>query len=430
MKPPKKLTLPNGLRVVFVPQPSSLAASVIILVEAGSEYETKPVNGVSHFLEHLMFKGTARRPKAGMIAEEFASLGAQTNAFTGQEYTGYWAKAEARKLPKILELVSDLYLNPIFDPDEIEKERGVIVEEINMYEDTPASRVHEIFNSLLYGDQPAGWDVSGEKEVIRKLAKDDFLEYRNARYVAPGTVVIVAGKFDEKRTLAAIREYFGGLARRKAGAKPKTKEQQSAPQARVKFKESGQSHLVLGFRAFDLFDRRRHALHVLADVLGGGMSSRLFRRVREELGAAYYIDADADLSLDHGTLAISAGVDHGKIDVVIKAILAECRRLRDELVPGAELQRMKDHMVGGIVLGLETSDALASYYGSQEILAKKLLPPEKLVDTIRRISAAEVRNVARAVFADRRLNLAVIGPYRNAEMFEKILTLHPPISNL
>src|ERR1700722_12738356 len=169
MKPPKKITLPNGLRILFVPQATTLAASVLILVEAGSEYETKRLNGVSHFLEHMTFKGTTNRPMPGMIAEELAGLGARSNAFTGQEYTGYWAKAESKKLPKILEIVSDLYLNPVFDPEEIEKERGVIIEEINMDEDTPPRRVQEILMSLLYGDQPAGWNIGGEKEIIRKL---------------------------------------------------------------------------------------------------------------------------------------------------------------------------------------------------------------------------------------------------------------------
>src|SRR5271154_2443035 len=198
MKPPKKIILPNGLRVVLVPQASSLAASVLILVEAGSEYETKRVNGVSHFLEHMTFKGTTNRPRAGMIAEELAALGAQSNAFTAQEYTGYWAKSESKKLPKILEIVSDLYLNPVFNPEEIEKERGVIIEEINMYEDTPTRRVQEIFASLLYGDQPAGWDIGGQKEIIHTLQKKDFVKYRDERYVASGTLVVVAGKFNEK----------------------------------------------------------------------------------------------------------------------------------------------------------------------------------------------------------------------------------------
>lgn len=278
MKPPKKIILPNGLRIVLVPQGSSLAASVLILVEAGSEYETKRVNGVSHFLEHMTFKGTTKRPRPGMIAEELAALGAQSNAFTGQEYTGYWAKAESRKLPEILEIVSDLYLNPVFEPEEIEKERGVIIEEINMYEDTPSRRVQEIFTELIYGDQPAGWNISGQKEVIGKLAKKDFVKYRNERYIAPGTVVVIAGHFDEKKALRQIKEYFGKLPRRRTAGKVKTKESQKDPKTVVKFKESGQSHLVLGVRAFDMFDKRRYSIQVLADLLGGGMRRGFLKR--------------------------------------------------------------------------------------------------------------------------------------------------------
>jgi predicted Zn-dependent peptidase len=420
MASPKKIILKNGLRLLLVPQASSLAASLLILVEAGSEYETKRINGISHFLEHMMFKGTMNRPQPGMIAEELAALGAQSNAFTGQEYTGYWAKAESRKLKNILEIVSDLYLNPVFNPEEIEKERGVIIEEINMYEDTPMRHVHELFTALLYGDQPAGWEVSGEKEIIRKLSKKDFVAYREERYVASGTVVIVAGKFNEKQVVSQVKSYFGALPTRRASAKSKTKEHQAKPATTLQYKESGQSHLVLGFRAFNLFDRRRYAIQVLADVLGGGMSSRLFKRVREELGAAYYIGSDVDLSLDHGSFSVAAGVEHGKIDEVISSILIECRRLADVLVPEKELQKTKDHMIGGLILGLETSDALGSFYGAEEILTKKLLPPKDIIDRIKEVSAIEVRDVARDIFRDAGLNLAVIGPYKDANRFKKI----------
>jgi predicted Zn-dependent peptidase len=419
----KKITLKNGLRVLFVNRPQSLAASVLILVEAGSEYETKRVNGLSHFLEHMMFKGTTNRPRPMQIAEELAALGAQSNAFTSQEYTGYWAKAESQKLPKILEIVSDLYLNPIFSPEEIEKERGVIIQELNMYEDTPARKVQDIFLSLLYGDQPAGWDVGGEKEIVKKLKRNDFMTYRKERYVTPGTLVVVAGKFNEKAALAQIEDYFGDCPRRPVKAKARTKENQKRPGIMTKFKESEQSHLVLGFRAFDLFDDRRYAIEVLADVLGGGMSSRLFKRVREELGAAYYVNASADLSLDHGVFAISAGVEHGKIDLVTGAILEECARLRDERIPDKEFQKTKDHLIGNLILGLETSDELASYYGSQEILMKSAIAPAKLIQKINKVTPDEVRNVARGVFHDRGLNFAVIGPYKNQEKFKKILTI-------
>ncbi len=421
----KKITLANGLRIILAPQPQSLAATVLILVAAGSEYETNKINGISHFLEHMMFKGTINRPKPGMIAEELAALGAQTNAFTSQEYTGYWGKAENHKLPKILDIVSDLYLNPLFNQEEIEKERGVIIEEINRYEDTPPRRVQEFFTSLLYGDQPAGWDIAGKKETIRKITKNDFLRYRGIHYIAPKTVVAIAGKFNEKEVEEQIRKRFGDLRRYAVVRKRRTSDKQSRAATFVKFKNSDQSHLVLGVRAFDLFDKRRYAIEVLAHVLGNysSMSSRLFKRVREEMGAAYYIDAGADLYLDHGYLAVSAGVDHKKVKLVIDVILEEMRRLKKELVGESELQRSKDHIVGNMILGLETSDELAGFCGQQEILTRRVLPVERLIAKIQGVRAGEVRAVANHIFRADKLNLAIIGPYKKSQMFKKILKL-------
>ncbi len=420
---PKKIMLKNGLRIILVPKADSLAASVLILVEAGSEYESKRINGLSHFLEHMMFKGTTKRPRVGQISEEFAALGAQTNAFTTQEYTGYWAKAAAKKLPKILDIVSDLYLNPVFDPKEIDKERGVIIEEINMYEDTPSQQVWEDFMKLAYGDQPAGWSVAGEKDIIRKLNADDFLAYRAERYVPQGTVVIVAGKFNVALVRAQIEKDFAKLQQKAAPKKTKTKEAQSQPEISVSFKDSGQSHIALGFRAFSMFDSRRYAIQVLADVLGGSAASRLFKKVREEMGAAYYVSAEGQLYLDHGLLTVAAGIDHAKTEAVLAAVLAECKSLRDDLVPADELQRSKDHMTGQIILGLETSDELASYYGAQEILSEKFVTPDELVKRIQAVTAAEVRKVARDVFKEKGMNLAVIGPYRDKAFFNRILKL-------
>lgn len=423
MKDIKRITLKNGLRIIFVPRQGNPAATALILVEAGSEYETKAMSGISHFLEHMMFKGTVTRPKPGMIAHELASLGAQSNAFTGQEYTGYYAKVRAEKLPDILEIVSDLYLNPLFERAEIEKERGVIIQEINMYEDDLPAKVQEILDALTYGDQPAGWDVGGRKEVIRRLGREDFIHYRKERYVAAGTVVVVAGKFDEKKALAQIKKYFGTLPLRRVVPKKKTIEKQSVPRIKVHFKKTDQAHLAIAFRAFDMFDLRRYALRVLVDVLGGGMSSRLFIRVREEMGAAYYVGAGADLSLDHGTLGISAGVGYLKIDEVLGAIFRECRRLCDEPVPAAELQKSKDHILGNLMLGLETSDDLASFYGGQEILGKELLSPEAYADRIKKVSAEEVQKVAHAVMRNQGLNFAVVGPYKQAKRFAETVKL-------
>ncbi|MBI2623428.1 MAG: insulinase family protein [Candidatus Liptonbacteria bacterium] len=420
---PKKIILSNGIRVILVPQPQSVAATVLILVEAGSEYESKRVNGISHFLEHLVFKGTEKRPHVGQIAEELDALGAEYNAFTGQEYTGYWAKAEHRKLPRIFELISDLYLHPIFNPQEIEKERGVIIEEINMYEDTPMRRAQELFGRALYGDQPAGWDIAGEKENIRRITRDEVIRYRAAHYVPGATVVVVAGNFDAAWAAGEIRSTFGALALGTKARKPATRVGKPATRALVKFKKSDQTHLVLGAPACTIFDAARYPLEVLANVVGGGMSSRLFRKIREELGAAYYVRAGVELFADHGHFAVSVGADHAKVPVVMKAILEEFARAGRELVGAKELLKAKDHLIGGLFLGVETSDELASFYGGQEIITKKLESPEEVARRVRAVTAEDVRRAARKCIRGAHLSLSAIGPYRTRAPFLKLLRL-------
>ena len=382
----------------------------LVLVEAGSKYETKEISGVSHFLEHMCFKGTKRRPKAIDIAGELDGLGAECNAFTAQEHTGYFAKVEAHKLDQALDIVSDLYLNPVFDAAEIEKEKGVVVEELNMYEDLPMRKVNELFMELLYGDQPAGWDIGGTKEVVRSLTKDQLGAYRTAHYVPQATVVVVAGAFNEAEIIKKITATFGAILVGEKSAKRAVTEYQTAPQVFVKNKKVDQTHIMLGCRAFSTFDSRRFALEVLSDILGGGMSSRLFQKVREELGAAYYVRSGVDLFTDHGFLAVNSGVDQTKILAVVKAILEEMRKLKDELVPDAELRRAKNHLVGRIILGLEASDELASFYGAQEIAGENLMSPQELVEKLEAVTAEDIRNVARDIFMDDQLNMAVIGP--------------------
>ena len=234
-------------------------------------------------------------------------------------------------------------------------------------------------------------------------------------------MVVVSGDFNQKYVTTRVKKFFGHLRRQPKSPKPKTREHQTRPQALIKFKESNQTHLVLGTRAFTIFNKRRYALQVLSDILGGGMSSRLFRRIREELGAAYYVRASSDLFLDHGYFAVSAGVDHAKINIVIEAILQEFGRMREEFVEPKELRKAKEHMTGGLILGLETSDELAAFYGGQEILTNSIIRPEEFMRRIQRVSAEEIRNAARLLFADAKLNLAVIGPYRKSNPFRNIL---------
>jgi predicted Zn-dependent peptidase len=417
----KKKVLKNGLRILSIPNKDSLATTVLVLVEAGSKYETKKINGLSHFLEHMCFKGTTNRPKAIDISAALDSLGAQYNAFTGHEYTGYYAKVSTQHFDKVLDVVADLYQNPLFNEAEIEKEKGVVIEEINMYEDLPQRKVQDLIISLLYGDQPAGWSIAGDKETIKVLTKDDFLKYRGEHYVASATTVVVAGNFDEKTIFKKIEAKFKETTQGKKFGKIKTKEVQTEPKILVQHKKSDQTHLVLAFRTYDTYNKKNHALELLANILGGSMSSRLFQRIREEMGAAYYVRAENDTFTDHGYLAISVGVDNSRVKDVLAAILDECKKIRDTILTDKELQMFKDSLIGGISLGLETSDAVANYYGGQEILKKEIDNPLELAKKIQKVTAKEIKKEAELIFKDNKLNLALIGPFEGEGDFAKIL---------
>lgn len=419
----KKTVLDNGLRIITAPQPGNPAVTLLVLVEAGSEYETKDINGLSHFLEHLCFKGTKKRPTANNIASELDGIGAFYNAFTSQEFTGYFAKAGAKHLDKIIDVVSDIYLNSVFDPKEIDKERGVIIEEANMYEDLPMARVQYLFLELLYGDQPAGWNIVGEKQVIRGLKRDDFMKYREKHYLAGKTIVVVAGAIDEVSVIEKIKEAFMGMTTGAEVKKLKPKESQEKPALLVKYKESDQTHLILGVRGYDVFDKRRFAAEIISDLLGGGMSSRLFQKIREEMGAAYYVNASTDFFSDHGYLRASAGVECQRLPEVVGAIVNEFKRLRDEPIPPTELQKVKDHLIGGLMLGLETSDDLARFYGGQEVVEKKIMTPEEIMEHIQAITAEEIQEVAKDLFKNEGLNLAVIGPLKNNDELQSVLKI-------
>lgn len=424
MKQPfKKITLPNGLRIILVPRASSMVSSMLVLVEAGGEYEPKHLNGISHFLEHLMFKGTMSRPRPEIIAEELDALGAQYNAFTAAESTGYWAKAESHKLPQIIDLISDLYLNPIFDQKEIEKERGVMVQEINMHEDVPADLVVRLFPELLYGDQPAGWTMEDEKRIIGELQHGDFKKYRAEHYVAPKTIVVVAGAFNKAEVVKKLKALFGGLPKEKVVSKVKAKPSASGPRVRVISRASAQTHMVLGMRAFPFNDPRRPALKMLCNILGGGMSSRLWLRVREELGAAYEVSTYSEMHSDHGNAAIFVGAEHAKFEIVLRTILDEMKKMTIALVPEKELQKAKDHMIGNFILNLETVDELAEFYAYGELRSKHPVSPDDVIKQLRAVTREDVRNVARVLFKQGKLHLAVIGPELDEGSLKKLLVL-------
>ncbi|MEK7128444.1 MAG: pitrilysin family protein [Patescibacteria group bacterium] len=416
-----KKVLHNGLRVITVPMKDNPTVTVLVLVEAGSKYENKENNGISHFLEHMCFKGTVKRPKAVDISKELDALGSQYNAFTAQEYTGYYAKSDARHFRQIFDIVSDVYLNSTFPEPEMQKEKGVIIEEINMYEDMPHKHVQDLMMKLLYGDTPAGWNIAGTKENILKMKREDFAQYHKLHYLPESTVLVVAGAVTEKEVLNEVNKIFGKVSRGEKGLKVKVKEKQAKPQVLVKFKETDQTHFVLGVRTYGLFKKSNPVLSVLGGVLGGGMSSRLFVKLREEMGVGYYVRAYNDAYTDHGFFQISAGVDNKRIGEVIRAVLSECRKLKDERVSEAEFNKVKECLIGNMKLSLESSDDIANFHGGQELLKREILSAEEKAAEIRKVTAKQIKNLAKEIFKNNKLNLALIGPFKDQAQFSKIL---------
>ena len=416
-----KKVLKNGLRVVTVPMKDNPTVTVLVLVEAGSKYETKKVNGVSHFLEHMCFKGTTRRPKAVDISKELDALGSQYNAFTAQEYTGYYAKSDARHFRQIFDIVSDIYLNSTFSDAEMQREKGVLIEEINMYEDMPQRHVQDLIMKLLYGDQPAGWNIAGEKKNIFKMKRDDFVKYKNQHYLPEATVLVVAGQVTSAEVINEVNKIFGNVKRGGKENKLKVKEKQHKPQILIKFKKTDQTHFVLGARSRNLFSKENAVLSVLGGILGGGMSSRLFVKLREEMGVGYYVRAYNDAYTDHGVFQISAGVDNKRINEVIDAILEECKKLKNEKVSGEELNKVKECLIGNMKLSLESSDDIANFYGGQELLKKEMKTAKEKAKEIRKVTADQIKNLAKDIFKNNKLNLALIGPFKEKTKFLKIL---------
>ncbi len=416
-----KKKLKNGLRVITVPMKDNPTATVLVLVETGSKYETKKINGISHFLEHMCFKGTVKRPKAIDISKELDALGSQYNAFTGQEYTGYYAKSDARHFKQIFDVVSDVYLNSTFPDPEIQKEKGVIIEEINMYEDMPNRHVQDLMMKLLYGDQPAGWNIAGEKENVLNMKRDDFVKYKNAHYLPEATVIVVAGQVTESEVLKEAQRVFGKIVSGKKEKKLKVKESQSKPQILIKYKKTDQTHFVLGVRSFDLFSKKNPALSVLGGVLGGGMSSRLFQKLREEMGVGYYVRAYNDVYTDHGFFQISAGVDNKRLEEVIKAVLEECKKLKAELVSEDELNKVKECLIGNMKLSLESTDDIANFYGGQELLKREIFNADEKAKEIRKVTSLEIKALANAILKESSLNMAIIGPFKNKAKLLKLL---------
>lgn len=419
----KKITLDNGLRIMLVPNKNTQAITVLVVVGTGSKYETKQNNGISHFVEHMFFKGTKKRPNTLAVSETLDRVGGFYNAFTQKEYTGYFAKVDAKHSDLALDWVSDIFLNSKIAEKEIEKEKGVIIEELNMYLDTPVRHIRDLFEELLYGDQPAGWEIIGAKENLKKVQRKDFIDYIKNHYSSKNTIVCISGNFLQEKMLEDIKRKFRTINKKQPQAKIKVIENQKEPKTHLKFKETDQTHFCLGVRAFDLFSPKIYTQEVLATILGGNMSSRLFIKVREKSGLAYYVKTDAESFTDSGYLVTQAGVPHTALKKAIKMILSEYRAFKQKAVSPSELQKAKDYLKGNLTLTLEPSDALASFYAGQELLTSKILTLKDECARIDKVKAKDVQKMAREIFQGKNLNLAAIGPHKNESSFGKLLVL-------
>ncbi len=408
-------TLKNGLRVVLVPVKDGKTATVIVMTGTGSRYEDQKENGLAHFLEHMFFKGTKKRPSARAISEELDSIGSVYNAFTSKERTAYYAKVSSRYLDTALDVISDIFLNSTLPVKEITKERGAVIQEIDMYEDMPMRTIGDVFDVLIFGkEHPLGRNILGPKENIRTFKRKDFAAYLKRNYTPLNTVVCVAGGFNEKSVLAKINREFGGL---KHGNPPdyiRFSPEQDSPRILIKEKKTDQTQLMLGMPAYPYLHKDEYALEVLTAILGAGMSSRLFMEVREKRGLAYSVRAWTDKYPDTGYFVVQAGVEHGKLEKAVETILNELKKMKRAPVPAAELKKIKAYMRGTFTLALETSDAIAENAATSLINVGKVRTLEEILEGIDKVTASDVQRVAKDIFKTKTLNLAVIGPHTNS----------------
>lgn len=421
MKQPIIKKLKNGLRFMHVPQKSSPAVTVMVLINVGSEFERANESGISHFLEHMLFKGTEKRPRPIDITLELDSLGARYNAFTSREYTGYYVKSAKAHFEKVSDVLFDMVLNSTLKQEDIDRERGVILEEINMYRDLPQERAGDLFTEMLYGDQPAGRDTLGSKETVSSFTRRNFLNFKKKHYIPENMLVVVSGGIDEKKAESVISAAFNSLEKRAPTKKPAVRFKQSEPRLALEYKKTDQTHIVLGTQIEAIDHPDTKVLRVINSILDGGMSGRIFQKLREEMGVAYYAGSSAFFFSDRGIFAASAGVTTSRAVEVTEVLLEELRRLREEEVSKEELKKAKDYYVGNLLLSLETSDAVARFYGFQEILGKKPKTAEERKREIMEVTAEDVERVAQKYLTPERMNLAVVGSHRSEKAFQKAL---------
>lgn len=404
-------TLRNKARVVLVPQLDVASMTLMIMYPVGSRYEPEKMRGVSHFIEHLMFKGTKKRKSSFVLTREIDRLGAEYNAFTGKEYTGYYIKTDANYTEIACDILSDMLFNSTFDAKEMEREKKVVVEEIRMYNDNPLMNIDSIFEQVMYSGH-LGWDIAGTEAHVMGYKRDDVLAYHQMYYQPSNMTIVLAGNVTEK-TRVLIDTYFGQhVGKGKKPRDPAPSVFGGAPKKeriRVQKKQTDQAQLMLGFPGFSYMDPKNAAVSVMNTILGGSMSSRLFVRIREKLGLAYTVRSGTDTFHDTGYVFIRAGLEAKNINRAIAAVKDEIQKMIEKGVSKRELQDAKTHIHGALTLSMEDSSSQASWYAKQSLFMDKLRTPQERLALIDAVTQEDVRAIAKEIFVMNRMRVGIIG---------------------
>ncbi|MDP9363021.1 MAG: insulinase family protein [Chloroflexota bacterium] len=422
--PYHKTTLPNGTRVVTGPMTGVKSASLIFYHGVGSRYEPAPVAGVSHFLEHMLFKGTEHRPDPMMISQEVEGVGGVLNAATGRESTNYWCKIPSTHFAAAFDVLADIQRNSVIDAAELDKERSVILEEIRSIQDSPEELVHEVIDEVVWGDQGVGRSIAGSEETVGNVDRGAMVDFWRRNYRPDRLVVAAGGDVRHDEVVALTERYFGDLA---AADRPdewtRSVDTQEAARVRVVERETEQAHLCLAMPALPYSTERRYVQSTIEAVLSSGMSSRLFQEIREKRGLVYSVYGYFRPYADVGQGVVYAGTDLERVEETIGAVVGELRKLRDEPVPEDELRRTKELRKGRLLMGLEDSRSVASWIGSQEATYGEIKTPEEVMEKIEAVTVEQVQELAQELFREDKLNLALIGPYADEAPFAQLLKL-------
>lgn len=416
----KKSILDNGLRVVTVEKPDSHSIAAGVFIKAGSRNETKKENGISHFLEHMVFKGTRRFPTQLAVSEAIEGVGGQLNAWTDQDHTFYWNRVPTTRLIRSLTVLSELIQHPLLKEEDLEREKGVIVEEINRRNDDPATHVVELMIATLWPDQPLGFSPLGSKETVTTFTRKTFTDYLQRWYEPRNMVLVVAGKTTHGEVVSEAEKLFSSLKIMTIPAIVPAKEVQNKPRQTIFPKKTDQAHLMIGFHALPHNHPDRYAFDVMNTILGGGMSSRLFMRIREEKGLAYHIASYDEYYDDTGGLFIQSGLNLGKLEHAVEAIVQELLLIKKEPVGKTELVRVKEHIKGTIDMSVDSTQAMATWFGKGVLFGDEKTPQE-VIKEIDKVTIADVQRVAQKIFTGKRASLALIGPVKKNRPLAKQL---------